>query len=415
MTDIADGSSIADTAVSGAAVLSRPLPTAARRVRGPAVAFSAAIPEVWDGLRAVEVELHRLGTSSLLAPINDAVAPIVAAGGKRLRAALTLAAVLGVGGTIDQSVITAAACVELVHAASLVHDDLMDGADERRGVRTVNASRGVGSALLVGDFMLARAAGAALTEVSAPVAEVLGDTVVQLVEGQYLELGDLYTVDRPLDRALDSVRGKTGALFRTSCVVAGLCAGVDRDVVAALGEYGERFGVAFQLLDDLLDLAATAAALGKPVGTDLRHGVYTVPVLRLLDPDRPADPDRPVDAVGLARARALLAERGADLTESDVDAVRKCLRDNGLVADTLDYCAEITATAADALPPMSRPGIAAALRALPVDYLHWAHTLCQEGATPNPSNPATDTSPATAMSPADAATPTNVTVGDLAS
>lgn len=381
MNDIADASPTAPT--TDTTVLSHPRQPTGRRVPGPAVTFSAAIPEVWDGLRAVEVELHRLGTSSLLAPINDAVAPIVAAGGKRLRAALTLAGVLGVGGRIDQSVITAAACVELIHAASLVHDDLMDGADERRGVRTVNASRGVGPALLVGDFMLARAAGTALTEVSQPVAEELSATVVKLVEGQYLELGDLYTVDRPVDRALDSVRGKTGSLFRASCVVAGRCAGATEDVVAGLAEYGERFGVAFQLLDDLLDLVASAAALGKPVGTDLRHGVYTVPVLRLLDPDRPAD--HPMDAARLAQVRTLLADRGQQLTESDVDDVRKCLRDNGLVADTLDYCAELAATAADALPPMSRPGIAAALRALPHDYLDWARALCQEETPAHPA------------------------------
>lgn len=327
---------------------------------------------MWDGLRRVEVEIHRLGTSSLLPPINNAVGPIVAAGGKRLRAGLTLSGVLALGGSVDASVITAAACVELIHAASLVHDDLMDEAEERRGVRTVNASSGVGPAVLVGDFMLARAAFAALTSVSRPVAEELSATVVKLVEGQYLELADLFTVDRSVERALESVRGKTGSLFRASCVVAGRCVDAPSSVIDGLAEYGENFGMAFQILDDLLDLVASAAVLGKPVGNDLRQGVYSVPVLRLLDRARGAEPVERLRAV-----RAMLAERGHLLSESDVDTIQHCLRDNGLIDDTLDYCAGFIEQARKSLPELVRPEIADTLRELPGRYLNWTRSVIE--------------------------------------
>lgn len=242
-------------------------------------------PAVADGLRKVETRIKRLSGSSTLPGINQGAERVIAAGGKRLRPALTLATALALGKTPDRRVITAAACVELIHAGSLVHDDLMDKATTRRGATTLNADLGDGKALVIGDFMLARAGLAAITSVSRPVAEVLAATVVELAEGQYLETLDLFNRRRTEENALRSITGKTAALFRAGCVVAAICAHASPEERARMAAYGERFGLIFQILDDLMDLTLPTELLGKPTGHDVRQGVYSLPLIRALAKD----------------------------------------------------------------------------------------------------------------------------------
>lgn len=314
------------------------------------------MPALARALPLVEDEVRRLATSSALPVVNDHAGRITAAGGKRLRPILVLAGSLAVSGTVPDTAITAAACVELLHAGSLVHDDLMDGATERRGVRTVNAAWGTGPAVLVGDFMLARASQAALDRISPFAASRLAAAVTDLVEGQVLEVLDLYDPDRTPESALRSIERKTGSLFEAGCVLAAHCAGADGPTTDAMARYGALFGVAFQILDDLLDLASTAQRLGKPVGNDIRQGVYTYPLLRALDDDR----------------RELLRRRGRDLTDAELAGLLADLRQTSLVADTLAHCTSLAARAVRALPDLPESDALGVLRELPGAYLDWA-------------------------------------------
>jgi heptaprenyl diphosphate synthase/octaprenyl-diphosphate synthase len=313
---------------------------------------------VATGLRRVETRIHQLSTSSRLPGINTGAARITGAGGKRLRPALTLAVALALGGSAGRRLVTAAACVELIHAGSLVHDDLIDDALERRGTRTLNAELGAGRALVIGDFMLARAGLAALTSVSRPVAATLAATVVELAEGQYQETASLFDPDRTVEDAMRSITGKTASLFRASCLVAAQCARASPEQHVELAMYGERFGLVFQLLDDLLDLVADATTLGKPTGNDLRQGVYSVPLLWALAED------------GQQEVRELLGRR---LTDAEARHVLDALRRSDLVERTIGHCRGL---AADAVPATLSPGeIADSLAALPSAYIDWTVRL----------------------------------------
>jgi geranylgeranyl pyrophosphate synthase len=306
-------------------------------------------PAIVQGLVRVEARIRRLSGSSALPGINAGAERIVSAGGKRLRPAMTLAASLALGKAPDRRVVTAAACVELIHAGSLVHDDLMDQATERRGTRTLNAELGDGKALVIGDFMLARAGLAAITAVSRPVAEVLAATVVELAEGQYLETTDLFNAARTPESALKSITGKTAALFRAGCLVAAVCARSSAEDRARMAAYGEKFGLVFQVLDDLLDLTACSAQLGKPAGNDLRQGVYSLPVL-----------------LAGADVRHLL---GRDMSDEQVAEVLGRLRASRMVDDTIEFCRGLASDALAALPVIHDQEMASILYGLPTAYI----------------------------------------------
>ena len=309
------------------------------------------IPALAQALPRVEEEIRRMAASSSLPIVNEFSSRITAAGGKRLRSVLILSGTLALSGDITDKAVTSAACVELLHAGSLVHDDLMDNASERRGVRTVNDEWGVGPAVLIGDFMLARASRTALSHISPFAAEQLANAVKDLVEGQVLEVLDLHNPDRTPENALRSIALKTGSLFRVGCVLAAHCADADEAATTRLAEYGESFGLLFQILDDLLDLASTQLRLGKPVGNDLRQGVYTFPLLRVLDPE----------------LRKMLT--------GDPDDVLAKLRGGPLVEETLGYCRNLARQTVEALPVLPGSETADILHELPMAYLNWASAL----------------------------------------
>lgn len=297
-----------------------------------------------------------MATSSSLPIVNEFSSRITAAGGKRLRSILILSSTLAINGTVTTKAITAAACVELLHAGSLVHDDLMDNATERRGVRTVNAEWGPGPAVLVGDFMLAHASQVALRDISPFAAEQLATAVADLVEGQVLEVLDLYNPDRTINNALHSITKKTGALFQVGCVLAAHCADANEATTTQMAEYGANFGLLFQIIDDLLDLASTRLQLGKPVGNDLRQGVYTFPLLRAMTPD----------------LRPLLTREPGD---DEVTEILARLRRGPMVEDTLAYCRTLARQTATSLPVLPASETADILRELPLAYLNWATAL----------------------------------------
>jgi heptaprenyl diphosphate synthase len=262
--------------------------------------------------------------------LGEVAAHLVKAGGKRLRPALTLCtgyAANGIGPATD-AMITGAVAVELVHLGSLYHDDVIDEAETRRGVPSVNARWSNIVAILAGDYLLARASELAAS-LGAPVAALLAETIGELCRGQVLELQHLFDVDRSEDIYFSAIGGKTAALFATACRIGGMVSEVEGPTLDALTEFGHHLGVCFQIVDDVLDVTGSDASLGKPAGNDLMEGVYTLPVILALG-RTPALREllgRKLDDDQVEQARQLATSDGA------VDAALGAARDEAAQAD----------------------------------------------------------------------------------
>jgi heptaprenyl diphosphate synthase len=239
-----------------------------------------SLPRLDERLGLVEAALRR-AVSSEDAFLAEVAGHLISAGGKRIRPLLTMAAASVVGGTVSDDVVQGAVAVELVHLGSLYHDDVIDGAETRRGVESVNARWGNLVAIVAGDFLLARASEIAAS-LGTEVAGLLAATIGRLCEGEVAELQHAFNPGRPEADYLCATAGKTASLMATSCRIGALTGGADRDAVEALTRFGQAFGMAFQIWDDILDLISTGEALGKPAGHDLVEGTYTLPVIRAL-------------------------------------------------------------------------------------------------------------------------------------
>ncbi len=247
--------------------------------------------------------------------LGDVAAHLISAGGKRIRPTLTLcAAYAATSGErpAHDDVITGAVACELVHLGSLYHDDVIDEAETRRGVPSVNARWSNIVAILAGDYLLARASSLAAS-LGAEVAGLLAATIGALCRGQVLELQHLYDVGRSEEAYATAIEGKTAALFATSCRIGGLVSGVDEPTLDALTRYGFHLGLCFQIVDDCLDLTGTDDDLGKPAGQDLAEGVYTLPLIYALveEPRLCNLLGRRLDATELSEARRLASTNGA--------------------------------------------------------------------------------------------------------
>ena len=215
---------------------------------------------------------------SPVALIPQLAAHIVAAGGKRLRPLLTLAAARLCGYAGDRHV-KLAACVEFIHTATLLHDDVVDESVLRRGQASANELFGNKPSVLVGDFLFARAFQLMVEDGSLDVLGILSRAAATIAEGEVLQLQTQNDLTTDEGRYLDVVRGKTAALFAAACEVGAVVADRSGGERRALADYGLNLGMAFQLVDDALDYAADQGTLGKTVGDDFREGKVTMPVL----------------------------------------------------------------------------------------------------------------------------------------
>jgi heptaprenyl diphosphate synthase len=259
-----------------------PSPVLSRPQMRSELARCIGIEAMTGELARVEQLLHattQTGESSF----TDAAAHLVAAGGKRLRPLLTLASGHAGGhiGTApaNDRMITAAAAVELLHLGTLYHDDVIDEAKTRRGEPSVNTRWGNTVAVLAGDFLLASAWEAAST-LGAEEARLLGGTLAAMCRGEALETERLFDVERNESDYEEAIAGKTACLLATSCRLGALEAELDRPLVDAITTFGHNLGMAFQIVDDILDLTGSDEIAGKPTRRDLRQGVYTLPVIR---------------------------------------------------------------------------------------------------------------------------------------
>ncbi|NJP47751.1 polyprenyl synthetase family protein [Actinacidiphila epipremni] len=242
---------------------------------------------VWDpaldadlraGIAAVEEGLLE-ATKSDVPFITDAARHLLQAGGKRFRPLLVM---LGAqfGDPHAPGVIPAAVVVELTHLATLYHDDVMDEADARRGVSSANARWGNSVAVLTGDFLFSRASHI-LADLGPEAVRVQAEAFERLVTGQILETVGPRDGRDPLDHYMEVLAGKTSSLMAVSGRFGGMMSGAGESVVHTLTQFGERIGIAFQLADDVLDIASDHHESGKTPGTDLREGVPTLPVLHV--------------------------------------------------------------------------------------------------------------------------------------
>ncbi|MFN2390268.1 MAG: polyprenyl synthetase family protein [Actinomycetota bacterium] len=230
-----------------------------------------------DDLLRVERLLRETAGRSDHPLVSEASLHLLEAGGKRLRPALVmLAARSGEPGRRESDL--AAAAVELVHLATLYHDDVIDGTETRRGVPTAHAKWGVNVAVLAGDYLFA--CGCALgAEAGGEVSAILADAIAEVCEGEIVETTVLGDPHRRVDDYLSVIEQKTAALFRGSCELGAATSAADGSARRALVTYGHNLGLAFQVVDDLLDLTGDPAVTGKTPGTDLKEGVFTAPVL----------------------------------------------------------------------------------------------------------------------------------------
>ncbi len=288
------------------------------------------VPDLAKRLDAVQT---RIGATleQYKKALPEGAVDVITAPGKRLRASLVYA-FAGLGPSNDEAVLRAATAVELVQIGSLIHDDLIDGSPLRRGRPTVHEIAGTGAALVTGDLVLALA-GELVAALGSFPSSVLAQGMAQMARGQLVELLDQGKVDRTLARYRVSIEGKTGALFAAACRLGAWCGNLPVQVQGAASTYGHALGTAYQLVDDVVDVAGSAE-VGKPLGRDLASGVYTAPVLlalqqrtkgrlrRVLFGGHPADLEEALSLVRSSPAmRQAVVDIGAALREAESAAL----------------------------------------------------------------------------------------------
>jgi octaprenyl-diphosphate synthase len=247
----------------------------------PVTADLAQIFEpIRDDLERVEQEFVR-HIQSRVALIPEMGKYIQKSGGKRVRPAVLLMAARLSGYSGDRAVLNASV-VEFIHTATLVHDDIIDGADVRRGRLAVHSRWGNDITVLLGDYLYIKSMAMALTQDSLEIVRLLCDVTLRMIEGELYQLTKTGDVDITEDEHFEIIRRKTAYLFGGCAQIGAVLGNVTKEQEAALREFGFNLGVAFQLVDDLLDYTADESSLGKPVGGDLREGKVTLPIIYLL-------------------------------------------------------------------------------------------------------------------------------------
>src|SRR5579864_1179192 len=237
---------------------------------------------VRDDLVLVEQELTR-HTSAAFEPVSEITSYLLGGGGKRLRPALLLLSARYAGQTNSEGAIRLGAVVELLHSATLIHDDVIDSANTRRGRPSANARWGNHRSVLVGDWLYMLSFQMALEERNFRILDILIDLTQKMVEGELIQLEKIGRIDVTEEDALRLATYKTACLFSGCARLGAVLGGLDGDAEEALAEYGRYAGLAFQLVDDVLDFTASTEQLGKPVLSDLKEGKVTLPLIYAME------------------------------------------------------------------------------------------------------------------------------------
>ncbi|HHW63259.1 MAG TPA: octaprenyl diphosphate synthase [Rhodocyclaceae bacterium] len=290
-------------------------------------------------MQAVD-QVIRTRLHSDVALIRQVAEYIVQSGGKRLRPALVLftAGAMGYKGTHHHEL---AAVVEFIHTASLLHDDVVDESDLRRGNKTANAIYGNAAAVFVGDFMYSRAFQMMVGVDSMHVMRVLADATNIIAKGEVLQLLNCHNADVDIDDYLRVIRYKTAKLFEAAARLGGIVGGAAPEIEGRLAAFGMHLGTAFQLIDDVLDYSADEADTGKHLGDDLAEGKPTLPLIHVMQHGTPEQ---------AALVRGAIEHGGRD----DFAAVLAAIKDSGALAETMCYAeaeAKRAIEAISVLPP----------------------------------------------------------------
>ncbi|BBB89852.1 MAG TPA: polyprenyl synthetase family protein [Methylomusa anaerophila] len=304
-------------------------------------------------LAAVEKELS-LVIQSPVDLVNEIGLHLVKAGGKRLRPALYLLCAHS-GPSERNELIPMAVALELIHMATLVHDDVIDNASLRRGKPTANARWGNHSSVLTGDYLWAKAFSVVATTVDVRKLTILTHVICSMCEGEIIQLQESHNPDRTEDDYRLRVSQKTADFIAACCTLGALSANLSNSEIAAFQEYGYSIGMAFQITDDILDFVASSEQLGKPAGNDLRQGIVTLPIIFALR-----------HSVDRDELRVLIKDENMSY-----DKVNRGL-DIVLATGAIEYCySEVQRyleTAKSVLPPHIPAGVREALVAI-ADYI----------------------------------------------
>ncbi|MDQ2992270.1 MAG: polyprenyl synthetase family protein [Candidatus Eremiobacteraeota bacterium] len=275
--------------------------------------------------------------------ITEAVKRMLAAGGKRLRPRMTLLAASACGDDSDEH-LHLAAYMELIHVATLIHDDVVDNASTRRGVNSTAIDYGNRVSVLAGDYLFAWIFKNVTANYTAPIPHILSATLAAICDGEVLQLRSLGVLDLPLETYIEVARKKTASLFAASAECGAIAAGASTEQIEALRTFGDLYGIAFQMKDDLLDVTADAAAIGKPVGNDLHERKMTIPLILALETG---------DTELRARVEKYYEGEGG---EADVPAIVAEIARVGGLGSTRRQIADFVARAKAALAPMGASG-----------------------------------------------------------
>ncbi len=303
---------------------------------------------VAPGLNSVNrVILDRMQSPVVLIP--ELAGHLIAGGGKRMRPMLTLgcAAALGYQGERHHKL---AAAVEFIHTATLLHDDVVDGSDLRRGRPTANTIWGNEASVLVGDFLFSRAFELMVEDGSLKVLKVLSHASAVIAEGEVAQLTAQRVVETGEDRYLSIIQAKTAALFSAACQIAAVVAEAPEATEDSLESYGRNLGIAFQLVDDAIDYVSDAETMGKDIGDDFRDGKVTLPVILAYA--------RGDEAARKFWQRAMTGRANGEAEL--VEAIQR-LNDTGAIADTMARARLYGSRAIDALARIPASAARAAL------------------------------------------------------
>ena len=294
-------------------------------------------------LREFETRLARTVAADL-GLMSEAMNHIVRAGGKRLRPALVILSA-ALGDAEPDHVYNTAMGIEFIHTATLVHDDLIDDAETRRGMATIHAMLGVNPAIIVGDYYFAK--GANLTAaIGMPIIDVIiSRAVMTICMGELLQLTSKRDYHQSIEEYYRKIERKTAALLSASCYCGGIVAHLDETRAQAVERFGHHLGMAFQIADDVLDYTASEEQIGKPVGADLRQGTVTLPLMYALR-ETPGPAARIAELLGREPMR-----------EGDYDEVVALVRDSDAVAKAERHAHEFADRARSELSvfPQSEP------------------------------------------------------------
>jgi geranylgeranyl pyrophosphate synthase len=333
-------------------------------IEAKTVSVQELFAPVQRALQQVEGKMKAVD-SVIFAPLANAFLDLIGSGGKRLRPALALltagAAGLSTTAPAYPHVIALAAAVEMLHTATLVHDDVIDGALLRRGAPTLNATWSGGLTVLAGNYMFGTAAHFSAETANVRVIRLFSETLEVIVNGELNQLRARYQFDQPRDSYYDRIYAKTASLFCAATEGAAILANLPESTIRAMHDYGYNFGMAFQIIDDVLDFTSDESTLGKPAGSDLLGGTLTLPFFHYLQQQR--NPEAFLAHLIAQQERAAEEEEPA-IWQSTVATLVGDARNSSAIALAREEALTFLARAHDALTPLAPSPYTASLHGL---------------------------------------------------